>query len=75
MLKERLRFFDRYLKGIKNGIDTEPPVFNYVMNGKEWRFENEWPLKRQVLAKYYFEGKIVSLSQERLMAPINIRPI
>ncbi len=56
MLRERLRFFDRYLKGIKNGIDTEPPVFIYVMNGKKWRFENEWPLKQQVLAKYYFEG-------------------
>ena len=56
MLKERLRFFDRYLKGIKNGIETEPPVFIYVMNGKKWRFEKEWPLKRQVLAKYYFEG-------------------
>jgi len=56
MLKERLRFFDRYLKGIKNGIDTEPPVYIYVMNGKKWRLENEWPLKRQVVAKYYFEG-------------------
>jgi len=64
MLKERLRFFDRYLKGIKNGIDTEPPVFNYVMNGKEWRFENEWPLKRQALTKYYFEGGN-SLSKSR----------
>ena len=64
MLKERLRFFDRYLKGIKNGIDTEPPVFIYVMNGKKWRFENEWPLKRQVVAKYYFEGEN-SLSKSR----------
>jgi putative CocE/NonD family hydrolase len=56
ILKERLRFFDRYLKGIKNGIDTEPAVFIYVMNGKGWRFEKEWPLARQIMIKYYFEG-------------------
>jgi len=55
MMKERLRFFDRYLKGIKNGIDTEPSVYIYVMNGEGWRFENEWPLARQVVTKYYFE--------------------
>jgi hypothetical protein len=65
MLRERLRFFDRYLKGIKNGIDTEPPVFIYVMNGKKWRLEKEWPLKQQVVAKYYFEGgNILSRSRK-----------
>lgn len=51
---ELLRFFDRYLKGIKNGIDTEPPIYIYNMNGDGWRSENEWPLTRQVLTKYYF---------------------
>lgn len=64
ILKERVRFFDHYLKGIKNGIDTEPPVFIYVMNDKRWRFENEWPLARQVVARYYFEdGKSLSKSR------------
>ena len=57
ILKERLRFFDRYLKGIKNGIDTEPPINIYVMNGGGWRLEKEWPLARQVVSKYYFEGE------------------
>jgi putative CocE/NonD family hydrolase len=52
---ERLRFFDRYLKGIKNGIDAEPPIFIYVMNGEGWRFEDKWPLTRQVVADYYFK--------------------
>ena len=55
MMMERLRFFDRYLKGIKNEIDTEPPVLIYVMNGEGWRFENEWPLAREVVTTYYFE--------------------
>lgn len=51
---ERIRFLDRYLKGIQNGIDTEPPVHIYVMNGEGWRAENEWPLARQEIANAYF---------------------
>ena len=53
-LTEHLRFYDRYLKGIENGIDTEPPICLYVMHGGGWRMENEWPLARQVLTPYYF---------------------
>lgn len=51
---ELVRFYDRYLKGIQNGIDTEPPIYLYNMNGDGWRFENEWPLARQELTDYYF---------------------
>lgn len=51
---ERLRFFDRYLKGIDNGIDREPPVYIYVANDG-WRAESEWPLARQVTTPYYFD--------------------
>lgn len=54
LLLEHLRFLDRYLKGIRNGIDTEPPITIYVMHGGGWRFENEWPLKRQVPTHFYF---------------------
>ncbi len=56
LLAEHLRFMDRYLKGVKNGIDTEPPIYLYVMHGGGWRFENEWPLKRQVVTTYHFDG-------------------
>ncbi|MCP4110864.1 MAG: CocE/NonD family hydrolase, partial [Desulfobacteraceae bacterium] len=52
---ERLRFLDHYLKGIENGIDKEPPVYIYVMNGEGWRSENEWPLARQTTTALYFE--------------------
>jgi hypothetical protein len=51
---ERLRFFDRHLKGIDNGIDTEPPVYLYVMNDG-WRAENEWPLARQRMTSFYLD--------------------
>lgn len=55
-LVEHLRFFDRYLKEIQNGIDKEPPILLYVMNGGGWRPETEWPLKRQRLTKFYFDA-------------------
>jgi putative CocE/NonD family hydrolase len=51
--REQLRFFDRYLKGIPNGLDTEPPVTLYVMNSG-LRQEQEWPPSRQVSTDYYF---------------------
>lgn len=48
-LQEHLRFFDHYLRGVDNGIDAEPPVTIFVMNGGGWRQEKEWPLARQVV--------------------------
>lgn len=62
---EHLRFFDRYLKGIDNGIDREPPICIYAMNGGGWRFENEWPLARQVTTKYYFDADHALTSERK----------
>ena len=39
-----VRFFDRYLKGIENGIENESPVLVFVMGRNEWRAEEDWPL-------------------------------
>jgi len=50
---ELLRFYDRYLKGIHNGIDKEPPVYIYVQNGDGWRAEREWPLERRKITDFY----------------------
>ncbi|MCX5770848.1 MAG: CocE/NonD family hydrolase [Candidatus Hydrogenedentes bacterium] len=55
-LAEHLRFYDRYLKGIQNGIDLEPPICIYVMNGGGWRFEREWPLARQEVRPLYIDS-------------------
>ena len=52
---EKLRFLDRYLKNIQNGIDRQDPVFIYVMN-KGWRAEKEWPLARQRMTDFFFSG-------------------
>ena len=54
---EMLRWWDRWLKGIDNGIDREPEIVVFVrrptkpepdlseLNGK-WRYEAGWPLER-----------------------------
>ena len=41
-----LRWYDRWLKGIDNGVDREPPVRIFVMGINQWRSEGEWPLAR-----------------------------
>ena len=60
LLAFRLRWYDRWLRGDKNGVDDDPPVLLYIMgtgddrrspagrlqHGGFWRAEHEWPLAR-----------------------------
>ena len=56
---DQLRFFDYWLKGVDTGIMEEPPVKLLIRKGghgnSEWRFENEWPLKRTRWTKYFLK--------------------
>ena len=81
----QLRWFDRWLKGIDNGVDREPPVRIYVMGGGDahktaegrifvgghWRDEQEWPLARAAPTPYYLHANGV-LSPDK---PVDDRPI
>jgi putative CocE/NonD family hydrolase len=51
-----LRFFDRFLKGVANGIDREAPVRIFVMGDDAWRDEPEWPLARARATSYYLRA-------------------
>jgi len=51
-----LRWFDYWLKGIDNGVATEPPIKIFVMGENYWRFENEWPLARTRYTNYYIHS-------------------
>ena len=56
---EALRWFDRWLKGIENGITEEPPVHYHLMKApkqNEWRTAEEWPVREAVPVPYYFGG-------------------
>ena len=39
-----IRFFDRYLKGVENGIEEEDPVKVFVTGSNRWSPETDWPL-------------------------------
>ncbi|HSC27652.1 MAG TPA: CocE/NonD family hydrolase [Vicinamibacterales bacterium] len=63
----RLRWFDRFLKGLNTGIEEGPPVRIFVMgggtgrrtldgrldHGGTWRDEHEWPLARTEWRRWY----------------------
>ena len=52
----QLRWFDHYLKGLDNGVDSEPPIDLFIMGDNEWRKENEWPLARTVFTDFYLHS-------------------
>ncbi len=65
-----LRWYDRWLKGVENGVEREAPVKIFVMGGGSeaktadgrhlhggtWRDEREWPLARTRFTNYYLHG-------------------
>ncbi|MHB8576067.1 MAG: CocE/NonD family hydrolase [Dehalococcoidia bacterium] len=52
----QIRWFDRWLKGIDNGVDREPPVRIFVMGENAWRDEQEWPLARTAFTPFYLHS-------------------
>jgi len=67
LLAFRLRWYDRWLRAEKNGVDDDPPVTLYIMgtgddrrspagrlqHGGFWRAEREWPLARARPTPFY----------------------
>jgi hypothetical protein len=65
-----LRWYDRWLRGVDNGLDAEAPVRIFVMgggsgrrsgagrlvHGGRWRDEHEWPLARTRFTDFYLHG-------------------
>jgi uncharacterized protein len=49
----QLRWMDHYLKGIDNGVDTQPSLDIFVIGDNTWRKEREWPLARTVWMNFY----------------------
>lgn len=39
-----LRWYDRWLRGLDNGMTEEPPVRVFVMGSGRWREDESWPL-------------------------------
>lgn len=66
-----LRWYDRHLKGIENGIASEAPVQLFIMGRNIWRGEWEWPLARSEYRKYYLHsgGRANSLYGDGVLSP------
>ncbi len=49
--REYLRWFDFWLKGVKNGVDTEPLVRLFAMGSNKWLTGNTYPLEQTEFKK------------------------
>ncbi len=52
-----IRWFDKYLKGIENGIDNMPRATYYLVGENKWMESEDWPPKESVLTSLYFGGE------------------
>ena len=52
----QLRWFDRWLREVDNGIEQEPPVTLFVMGIDRWRAEADWPLPDTQYRPYYLHS-------------------
>ncbi len=83
----RLRWFDRWLKDIDNGVDAEPRVRYFVMGGGSgrrndagrldhggaWKSAGDWPLPGTRWAKFYLhrDFSLVEAMPARASAPLD----
>lgn len=59
-----LRWFDRFLKGIPNGIDQEPRATYYVVGENKWRTSADWtPVEAKITSFYLSSGGRANSSQ------------
>ena len=52
----QLRWFDRWVKDIPNGVEDEEPVLIFVMGADTWRSEPDWPLPDTAYTDYYLHS-------------------
>ena len=88
LLAFRLRWYDRWLRGEKNGVDDDAPVLLYIMgtgddsgskagrlqHGGFWRTEREWPLARTKPTPLYYERRRHALEPASTSSPRATRP-
>ena len=64
-LGELLRFWDRWLRGVDDGGEDEPPVWLFVQGDGGWRREAEWPPSRTVeQIMYPTSGGVLETNQQ-----------
>jgi len=61
-----LRFMDRYVRGLDNGVEREPAVRAFVMGENAWRESGGWPLPGTVRRSLYLDRGAVPPAAGRL---------
>jgi putative CocE/NonD family hydrolase len=51
-----VRFLDRWVKGVDNGIDSEKSVYVFLTGANDWLAANEFPPSEATEARYYFHS-------------------
>ena len=62
---EERRFFDHWLKGIDNGVMSEPKVYYYTYNAPKaeaWRSASAWLLSEEQRVPYYLGAKTLGVA-------------
>lgn len=52
----QLKWFNYWLKGMRNGVNKQPRVRIFVMGANKWRSSNQWPLPGTRYVKYYLHA-------------------
>jgi putative CocE/NonD family hydrolase len=63
-----LRWMDRYVRGMDNGVDREKPVRIFVMGENAWREEDSWPLARARLQPCFLSVESAGARSGKLAA-------
>ena len=74
---EYLRWYDYWLKGINNGIMSEPPIRYYTLGvpeNKAWRSAWQWPLSNEQPTPYYFHAGPSKSTQSANDGVLDARP-
>ena len=66
-----IRWFDRWLKGISNGVENEPQIKVFVMGKNDWREASDWPIPGTKFSSFYFHssGNANDLSGDGGLSP------
>ena len=50
------RWFDRWVKGVDNGVTAEPKIRAYMMGANQWRSYDSWPPKEVRNVAYHLDS-------------------
>jgi uncharacterized protein len=72
--QQMLRWYDYWLKGVDNGIMSEPPVAIFDSATLEWRYENEYPLARTRWTKFFMRTNPLGQAARPPYGLISVEP-